>query len=104
MARGGKRLGAGRKPVPAELKKMPISIKLPKWLIDWLDEQGDSRPNVIERALCQQYGIQPPVDEAALSAAPPPAVQPKPKPLLDGWGDALGDELGDGWGKKWNED
>ena len=100
MARGGKRLGAGRKPVPAELKKMPISIKLPKWLIDWLDEQGDSRPNVIERALCQQYGIQPPVDEAALSAAPPPAVQPKPKPLLDGWGDALGD----GWGKKWNED
>ena len=84
MARGGKRLGAGRKPVPAELKKMPISIKLPKWLIDWLDEQGDSRPNVIERALCQQYGIQPPVDEAALSAAPPPAVQPKPKPLLDG--------------------
>ena len=100
MARGGKRLGAGRKPVPAELKKMPISIKLPKWLIDWLDEQGDSRPNVIERALCQQYGIQPPVDEAALSAAPPPAVQPKPKPLLGGWGD----ELGDGWGKKWNED
>lgn len=100
MARGGKRLGAGRKPVPAELKKMPISIKLPKWLIDWLDEQGDSRPNVIERALCQQHGIQPPVDEAALSTAPPPAVQLKPKPLLGGWGD----ELGDGWGKKWNED
>ena len=84
MARGGKRLGAGREPVPAELKKMPISIKLPKWLIDWLDEQGDSRPNVIERALCQQYGIQPPVEEAALNAAPPPAVQLKPKPLLDG--------------------
>ena len=100
MARGGKRLGAGRKPVPAELKKMPISIKLPKWLIDWLDEQGDSRPNVIERALCQQYGIQPPVAEAALNAALPPAVQLKPKPLLGGWGD----ELGDGWGKKWNED
>ena len=100
MARGGKRLGAGRKPVPAELKKMPISIKLPKWLIDWLDEQGDSRPNVIERALCQQYGIQPPVEEAALNAALPPAVQLKPKPLLGGWGD----ELGDGWGKKWNED
>ena len=100
MARGGKRLGAGRKPVPAELKKMPISIKLPKWLIDWLDEQGDSRPNVIERALCQQHGIQPPVEEAALNAAPPPAVQLKPKPLLGGWGD----ELGDGRGKKWNED
>ena len=100
MARGGKRLGAGRKPVPAELKKMPISIKLPGWLIDWLDEQGDSRPNVIERALCQQHGIQPPVEEVALNAAPPPAVQLKPKPLLGGWGD----ELGDGWGKKWNED
>ena len=100
MARGGKRLGAGRKPVPAELKKMPISIKLPKWLIDWLDEQGDSRPNVIEGGVCQQPGIQPPVEEAAPNAAPPPAVQLKPKPLLGGWGD----ELGDGWGKKWNED
>lgn len=60
MSRGGARLGAGRKPVPAELKKEPISIKLPKWLIDWMDTQEDSRANLIEEALRRQHGIQPP--------------------------------------------
>ena len=47
MSRGGKRLGAGRKPVPKELKKEPISIKLPRWLIDWMDTQEESRPKLI---------------------------------------------------------
>ena len=43
-----------------ELKKEPISIKLPKWLIDWMDAQEDSRPNLIEEALRRQHGIQAP--------------------------------------------
>ena len=60
MSRGGVRLGAGRKPVPAELKKDPISIKLPKWLIDWMDSQQESRPNLIEEAMRRQYNILPP--------------------------------------------
>ena len=55
MSRGGKRLGAGRKPVPKELKKEPISIKLPRWLIDWMDTQEESRPKLIEEALRRQY-------------------------------------------------
>ena len=63
MARGGARLGAGRKPVPPQIKKMPISIKLPKWLIDWLDAQEESRPNLIEEALRRQHGIYPPGEE-----------------------------------------
>lgn len=63
MSRGGARLGAGRKPVPAELKKEPISIKLPKWLIDWMDEQEESRPVLIEEALRREYNIQPPGEE-----------------------------------------
>lgn len=63
MSRGGARLGAGRKPVPPELKKMPISIKLPKWLIDWMDTQEESRPNLIEEALRRQHGIAPPGED-----------------------------------------
>ena len=46
-----------------ELKKEPISIKLPKWLIDWMDAQEESRPNLIEEALRRQHGIRPPGEE-----------------------------------------
>lgn len=63
MSRGGVRLGAGRKPVAPELKKEPISIKLPKWLIDWMDAKEESRPNLIEEALRRQHGIGPPGEE-----------------------------------------
>jgi hypothetical protein len=49
--------------VPPELKKQPISIKLPKWLIDWMDTQEESRPNLIEEALRRQHGIYPPGEE-----------------------------------------
>ena len=59
MSRGGKRPGAGRKPVPADLKKMPISIKLPLWLIKWMDEQEESRAKIIEEALRRQHNIFP---------------------------------------------
>jgi len=63
MSRGGVRLGAGRKPVAPALKKEPISIKLPKWLIDWMDTQEESRPNLIEEAMRRQYNIWPPGEE-----------------------------------------
>ena len=63
MSRGGRRLGAGRKPVPKELKKEPISIKLPRWLLDWMDTQEESRPQLIEEALRRQHNIFPPGEE-----------------------------------------
>lgn len=63
MPRGGVRLGSGRKPVDPLLKKEPISIKLPKWVIDWMDTQEESRPKLIEEALRRQYGIGPPGDD-----------------------------------------
>jgi hypothetical protein len=46
--------------VPAALKKEPISIKLPRWLIDWMDDQEESRPNLIEVAMRREYVIAPP--------------------------------------------
>jgi len=54
------RRGSGRKPVATALKKVPISIKLPKWLIDWMDEQEESRPKLIEEALQYMNRLEPP--------------------------------------------
>lgn len=65
---GGKREGAGRKPSPPELKKEPISVKLPKWLIEWMDAQPDSRAVLIEEALKRQHKIKPPEQGAKASA------------------------------------
>lgn len=61
---GGKRDGAGRKPIPAHLKKVPLNTKLPKWLRDWLvaPEREESGPVMIENALRRVYKIDPPTD------------------------------------------
>lgn len=57
---GGKREGAGRKPSPPELLKVPVSIKLPRWLIEWMDAQPESRAVLIEAAMQRQYKFKPP--------------------------------------------
>jgi hypothetical protein len=58
--KGGKREGAGRKPSPPALLKIPVSIKLPRWLVEWMDAQHLSRAVLIEEALQKQYKIDPP--------------------------------------------
>jgi len=41
-------------PIPTNPdKKTAISIKLPPHLIEWLDRQPESRPELIEKALCE---------------------------------------------------
>lgn len=57
---GGKREGAGRKPSPPLLLKIPISIKLPRWLVKWMDAQPESRAMLIEDALQKRHKIGPP--------------------------------------------
>lgn len=59
---GGKREGAGRPPVTANLKKEPICVKLPRWLIDWMSGQTKSRAVLIEHALKKEHSIEPPSD------------------------------------------
>ncbi len=55
---GGKRDGAGRKPIPPGIRKIPANVKLPEWIIDWMDSQkGFSRPALIEEAMVEYYGI-----------------------------------------------
>lgn len=60
MASYIKRQGAGRPPAPADLKKRMISIRLPEWLLNWMDEQpGTNRAVLIEDALKKVYRIKP---------------------------------------------
>lgn len=58
---GGKRQGAGRPPAPVFLKKRMVSIRLPEWLILWMDAQTETnRAALIEDALKEAHGIEPP--------------------------------------------
>jgi len=57
---GGKREGAGAPKKAPILKKEPVSLKLPRWLIEWLDTQPESRAVLIEAALKRQHKIKPP--------------------------------------------
>lgn len=57
---GGKREGAGAKTIPPYMKKVPVGLKLPRWLIEFMRIQNDSRAVQIEKAVCDYYGIKPP--------------------------------------------
>jgi hypothetical protein len=49
---------------PPELVKVPIGLKLPRWLIAWMREysvqQDTSMAAMIEEALCEMHGVEPP--------------------------------------------
>ena len=71
--RGGARQGAGRKPAPPMLKKEPVSLKLPRWLIEWIDRQPDSRAVLIEDAIIRRHNLKPPAQVPS-----PPGQTPTP--------------------------
>jgi hypothetical protein len=52
---GEKQVGAGRPKADPLLKKNPICLKLPQWLIDKLNQQTESKAIQIEKALCKFY-------------------------------------------------
>lgn len=60
MTHGGRRSGAGRPPVDPELKKIPASYKLPRWLVYWLRAQDRPAAQLIEEALRRVHRIEPP--------------------------------------------
>lgn len=51
----------GRPKKELNLKKHPICLKLPKWLIEWLDTQEYSRAILIEKALIKQFRLSEPL-------------------------------------------
>ena len=52
--------GAGRKPSPPELKKIPVGYKLPRWIVDWLRAQDEPAAQLIEEALKARHKLKPP--------------------------------------------
>lgn len=56
-----RRSTAGRKKMPHDQKKHPITMKLPGWLLEWLEEQmnqtNTSRAVLIEQALVKTFKI-----------------------------------------------
>lgn len=52
------RVGAPNK--HPELVKVPCSVKLPRWLLRWMHTQEQSMAVMIEEALTEKHGIEPP--------------------------------------------
>ena len=52
------RVGAPNK--PPELVKIPVGLKLPRWLLRWMHEQEEPMSIMIEEALCEKHGLVPP--------------------------------------------
>ena len=42
------------------LVKVPVNLRLPRWLITWLRKQDQSQSVLIEEALREMHGITPP--------------------------------------------
>ena len=53
--KGGARKGAGRPALPH--KKLQVNVKLPPWLIAWMDARPESRAVLIEQSCRAHYKI-----------------------------------------------
>ena len=60
MSKGGKRVGAGRKPLPEDLKKQPCPIKLEQWIIDHIDSLPGSRGASLREAYVKMHKLKEP--------------------------------------------
>lgn len=52
--------GPGRPKVAPELRCVTVTMRLPQWLKDELDQLPDSRGNIVEDALIKRYRLKPP--------------------------------------------
>ena len=59
---GGKREGAGRKPVRPEMRKEQSKARISKWVLDWLDEHRveGSRGALLESAIIKVHKLKAP--------------------------------------------
>lgn len=61
--RGGKRPGAGRpkgSTIPEDQKRQRYQVRLPQYVIKWLQDHPESAGRLVERALVMVYGIEEP--------------------------------------------
>lgn len=54
---------AGAPSKPPTLVKVPVGLKLPRWLLYWMRQQDQSMAVLIEDALCKRHKLKPPNDQ-----------------------------------------
>lgn len=54
----------GRPPAPPALRRVNVPVRLPAWLVEWIDAQGMTRADVIEAALLKANKLKPPKPSA----------------------------------------
>ena len=50
----------GRPPAPPGLRRVNVPLRLPAWLVEWIDTQAGTRADVIEAALLKAHKLKAP--------------------------------------------
>lgn len=50
----------GRPPAPPQLQRVNVPLRLPRWLVEWIDQQEATRAELIEAALLKAHKLRPP--------------------------------------------
>jgi len=50
----------GRPPAPPQLQRVNVPLRLPRWLVEWIDQQEGTRADVIEAALLKAHKLRAP--------------------------------------------
>lgn len=50
----------GRLPAQPQLQRVNVPLRLPRWLVEWIDQQEGTRADVIEAALLKAHKLRPP--------------------------------------------
>jgi hypothetical protein len=50
----------GRPPAPPQLQRVNVPLRLPRWLVEWIDRQEGTRADVIEAALLKAHKLRAP--------------------------------------------
>jgi hypothetical protein len=44
----------GRPPAAPHLQRINVPLRLPRWMVEWIDKQGGTRAKVVEDALMKR--------------------------------------------------
>lgn len=50
----------GRPPAPPQLQRVNVPLRLPRWLVEWIDQQEGTRAELIEAALLKAHKLRQP--------------------------------------------
>jgi hypothetical protein len=50
----------GRPPAPPQLQRVNVPLRLPRWLVEWIDRQEGTRADVIKAALLKAHKLRAP--------------------------------------------